>query len=332
MHFPLHLSIVGVVEGSQQIALARYVSVQADKIDKAFWTYCVKDNLDGLKLVDKLWEKLSYYQFDKKTDSAQFLDILSSSLDIVGNATGICSPSNTTQYSQTYSAVEYPMDLQVLFLDSISALYASLGVKLPESYKSTPLVIIMLNAWRVVYAYYWSCVTLLIACSLVFEILVRKNKSDISDWVAFIIRTLMIIVSGGLIAVIASDDALYTILDTPAILPIVLLIIFLILFFDRISQVFANWRLRKSGAAYEKEGEEEHGHEEHGHDEEHGHHGSMDKGANVGILESDPLTASTEYQRPHSITMTHMVQSPPLHPSPPVTYGSNGYAPVQHYG
>jgi hypothetical protein len=328
-HFPLHLSIVGVVEGSQQIALARYVSVQADKIDRAFWTACTKNHLDGVDLVKAFVNKLSYYQFEKKADSAALVPLLNDWLFYIGNSTGVCSPANTTQFSQTYAALEYPVDVQYLWYNSMGALYSSLGVKIPDD-KKRDLVEIMLDAWRVVYIYYWSCLTIFLLCSLVFMILIRKNKGDLFDWISIIIRTLMIILSAALIAVVASDTALYTFISTPAVLPVCLVILFIILVFDRFSGVFANWRLKKSGALIAKD-EEEHG----GHHEEHAAHGSMDKGASGSLTEHDPLTASTAYERPHTIAMTHMVPAPyapPPQASPPANYSAGGYAPVHHHG
>ncbi|KAF2810489.1 uncharacterized protein BDZ99DRAFT_520558 [Mytilinidion resinicola] len=337
LHFPLHLAIVGLVEGSQQIALARYVSLQMLKIDKAFWTYCVKDHLDGQDLATALMEKIEYYQLDKKVDSEKYMPFIEEKLDFIANATGICSAKNTASFQQTYSAwsYAYPEGVVNLLVDTTSALYQSLGVELPESeaLKNLTATEIMFHAWRVIYIYYWSSLTMLILCSLIFMILIRKNKSDFFDWISIIIRALMLGLSACLVAVVANENALYTLISSPVVLPLCLIIIFLILIFDRVSAVFANHRLKKSGAPYANE-DEEHGHEEHDHHDELSHH-DMDKEATVHIAETSPLTASTAYERPHSIGgMTHMppaLYSPPVEHAPPM-FNSNGYAPVQNHG
>jgi len=236
----------------------------------------------------------------------------------------------TRHLLQTYSSTDYPLDLVQLFVDSLAAVYTTVGAKLPkDKLKKEHIVLLMLHAWKIVYIYYWSCVTVLILCSLIFMILIRKNKSDTFDWISIIFRALMAILAIGLISVVASDDALYTIISSPVVLPLCVIIIFLILVFDRWSAIFANWRLRKSGAPVATDDSE------HGHHEEHDHHDSMDKGAHVGITEHVPLTTqSTAYERPGSIAMQPAGYVAP-YGSPPVPqsqYNSNGYAPVQHYG
>ncbi|KAF2499666.1 hypothetical protein BU16DRAFT_279446 [Lophium mytilinum] len=339
LHFPLHLAIVGLVEGSQQVALARYVSLQMLKVDKAFWTYCVKEHLDGMDLANALAKKIQYYQFEKKAEAAYLMPALNDRLTLIANSTGICSAANTTSFQQTYTSwsIEYPDDLVTLLIDTTSALYETLGVKIPDTagMKDLTATQIMFHAWRVIYVYYWSSLTLLIACSLVFMILIRKNKSDIFDWFSILIRALMLGVSACLVAVVSNEDALYNFISSPAVLPTCLVIIFLILIFDRVSAVFANWRLKKSGAPYAIDDEEHGHHEEHDNHGEISHHGSMDKGAAVAIAETSPLTASTAYERPQSIGgMTHMppaLYSPPVEHAPPM-FNSNGYAPVQNHG
>lgn len=47
LHFPFHLAIVGVVEGSQQIALARYVFKSTAKLMGDIELYCTRQQLEG---------------------------------------------------------------------------------------------------------------------------------------------------------------------------------------------------------------------------------------------------------------------------------------------
>ena len=47
LHFPFHLAVVGVVEGSQQIALARYVFKSMAKFMKEIEIHCTIQQLDG---------------------------------------------------------------------------------------------------------------------------------------------------------------------------------------------------------------------------------------------------------------------------------------------
>jgi hypothetical protein len=330
--------VVGVVEGSQQVALARYVLKNYVKIEKSIFQYCVVENLDGQKLTDKLMQLVEYWQFEKKLETWGFTDLTAQYIYNVGNTTGICSPANATQYD---NSGEWPVDFYDMTITMFDGVYQGLGMKIPtDKLEKHNAVEIAIHSWKLVYIYYWSCFCLLVACSIAFLFLIRRHKADLFDYVSVIVRSIAVVIGAALIALVGSETALYTFLGSPGVLPTCLSLLFLILFFDKLTAIFCNWRLKKSGQPYAKEHEEEHHHGGHGQVREHDLHQEPLSTAHdhrksaAWSVHSDTglVAASTTAYNPHqSYSMTPLM-SPPLASPPNVSVGHvpSGYIPVHH--
>lgn len=359
LHFPFQLAIVGVVEGSQQLALARYVNKNAYKVTTSIIKYCQEEHLDGQKLQDKLMDLLDYFELDKKFETTGFFMYVEEAIWEIGNSTGICSPENSAEYSGTEGS--WP-DAFVMVDSGISnGMYTGLGMKLPvdklDDY--TPLEVAV-QGWRLVYMYFWSSFCLLIACLIIFLFLIRRHKADLFDFTSVIFRFLVLGVGGAMMALMAQNVRLYNALSSPALLPICVVLLFLILVVDKLSALWCNWRLKKSGQKYALE-HDEHGHHGHGHESPHGEvihesapaYGHVPHDSISGLEDlrksarwsthSDmtPLTGSTEYHSPghQSYAMEPLMSPPLLSPDPTMAQNKGpapgGYMPVssgQHYG
>ncbi|KAF1831106.1 hypothetical protein BDW02DRAFT_532631 [Decorospora gaudefroyi] len=368
LHFPFQLAIVGVVEGSQQVALARYVTKNAEKVTQTLIKHCKIEHLEGQKLQDSLIHLLDYFELDTKFETWGYFDFAQAAIWNIGNSTGICSPENAADYTMANAEHDstWPEDFQSVEYYISNGMYTGLGMRLPvyklEEY--SPLEV-ALKGWKLVYLYYWSAFCLIITCLIIFLFLIRRHQADLFDITSIITRCLTLGVGGGMLALMASDDTLYAIIQSPAILPICLLLLFLILVIDKLSTIWCNWRLKKSGkpfvVEYENRG--------HHHDHSHGPQGSVHKtGALHRHISNDPiagledmrnaarwnahpedmrpLTArSTEYEPRQGYAMESLVSSPLSSPprlSPhPVVHQEyrghvpGGYAPVstgQSYG
>ncbi|CAO2651043.1 Nn.00g093400.m01.CDS01 [Neocucurbitaria sp. VM-36] len=358
LHFPFQLAIVGVVEGSQQLALARYVNKSADKVTKSIIQYCQTENLDGQKLQDKLMDLLVYFELDSKFETKGFYMVVEEAIWNIGNATGICSSENAAEYNVDNG--NWPDDFVTVDMGISNGMYTGLGMKVPvdklEEY--TPLEVAV-QGWRLVYVYYWSSFCLLLVCLILFLFLIRRHKSDLFDFTSVISRLIVLGIGGAMMALMANNVRLYNALSSPALLPICVVLLLLILVIDKLSSVWCNWRLKKSGQPYALE-YEEHGHHDrpssgHGEIHEtgplHGHvpHDSISgmedlrKSARWSThSDSMPLTASTEYHSPghENYAMTPLMSPPLLSPDPVAPLHSHtpapgGYMPVssgQHYG
>ncbi|KAF1949213.1 hypothetical protein CC80DRAFT_497674 [Byssothecium circinans] len=349
LHFPFQLAIVGVVEGSQQVALARYVIKNWEKIENSHTKYCLEENLDGSKLRDKLLSLVDYWDFTAKFETYAIQEYTTDIVYQIGNSTDICSATNVTTYSKSG---DWPLEFVNMTQQLFDGVYIGLGMKLPVSKLEyeTPQEI-AIKSWKIVFVYYWASFCLLIACLLIFLVLIRRHRADVFDFVSIGSRAMALAVGAAMITLVANDGALYSFLRGPAVLPACLSLLFLVLFFDKLSAAFANHQLLKSGKPYALEHVEHHhdrsssgsSHVEHGHVENvsdhHGHSDSLAshrKSATWSLSEDTiPLTQAVGGEDRGSYAMTPMMSPPILSPNQPVAGGvvhQNGYTPVQNYG
>ncbi|KZM18786.1 uncharacterized protein EKO05_0006488 [Ascochyta rabiei] len=351
LHFPFQLAIVGVVEGAQQIAMARYVLKNAAKGTADLHKMC-EQQLDGVKLRDALTKMVEYYQFKSKLDTYGYYDDIMYSVYNIGNATGICSPQNVTSYNSGL----WPEEFNYIGNAISNGIYSGLGVKMPidKLEKYIEPIQIAEKSWKLTYLYFWSCFCVLVISLIVFLFLIRRHKVDVFDYVSVLVRCLVLGAGAASLAVLANKQRLFDLLNSPAILPMAVVLLFIVLCCDKLASLWCNWRLFKSGEPYALEFEEEHHHggshgESHGQvhmtdDVERGnvHHGRPElKGHRKSAgwsIHADTLELSkenTEYSSRHLGDSAHGieegVQTPPLQ-SPSMTpgRGPGGYMPVAH--
>ena len=345
----MQLGIVGVVEGAQQLALARYISKNVEEITDKLSDYCAEQNLDGAALRDKILDLVSYYQLDKKAETWQYYIYSLNDTYIIGNSSGICSKANITKYEDDGNWPDAFIDAGS---DISNGLYVALGMKLPVSKlkEYTPLEIAV-KGWKIVYMYFWASFATVMITYILFLILIRRHKADLFDFTSIIIRSLVLAASVAMMALWSNPEKLYSAIGKPALLPIAVVLMFIIFVTDKITSVFCNWRLKKSGQPYVLEYHEEHhdqGHAGHGGHGEHGEvhetqhlassvsHDNINKEAHYnerGVPQPFHAT-STEY---HSPVHGSYPMSPPLmspDPSNPhTTHASTGYIGAGHnYG
>lgn len=342
MHFPIHLAIVGLVEGAQQVALARYISSGIMKFEKSLVQYCLTEHLDGPALTAKLNASIKYLQLDKKAASLLYLDQINAQVAGIGASAGICGPSVPGT-----SALDLPLPLVSLYGDVLAALYSAIGLSLPVDQN---VLVIMIESWKLVYRYFWAAFLILMGCFLIGIILVRTTKLDIFHRVALLDRFVVILIAAALLGVSANKELMYNIMMTPAILPIAVVLLYLIIVFDRFGGWMANRRNRKSGDPLTG-AEHGHGHG-HGHKEEHDSEVHSQEAADKQSLIVSSVPAPPhpeEHPEPYNggaygmqSYATDLPNYQPPQPTPvgvgahpPVTaYNPGGYAPVQnvHYG
>ena len=344
LHFPFQLSIVGIVEGGQQLVLARYVIKNWEKISTAIGEACRDRHEDGEVLRDSLLKMLNYWDFGGKYETQSIQAELLVSIYEIGNETGICSPESVAQY---HAADEAPEVFSQLLLQMFDGVYIGLGMKLPmdklEKFTASGIAI---QSWQLVYLYFWISFSLFIICTVVFLVLIRRHRTDMFDFVSIGVRLLVLAVGGGLIAFVGDETILYNFLSSPAVLLTCLALLFVILFFDRLSAAYCNRRLKRSGEPYAEEYTEEHSHAGHVHVDGHAEHASGVAHHDSGNLDhrksaawslnsdTEPLNrGSGYYDPPQSYAMSPLMSNPVVSP-PPMEGGhvhrAGGYAPVGH--
>lgn len=84
-----------MVEGSQQIAMARYVLKSVAKGSADLHKIC-HQNLDGARLQDAIAKLVNHYSLKSMIETYKIYENVSRHIENVGNSTDICSPQNTT--------------------------------------------------------------------------------------------------------------------------------------------------------------------------------------------------------------------------------------------
>ncbi|KAF2873140.1 bacterial low temperature requirement A protein-domain-containing protein [Massariosphaeria phaeospora] len=315
LHFPFQLAIVGVVEGSQQVVLARYVIKNYVKIEDYINEYCISDNLDGEKLRDNLVKLVNYWRFESKVETYTYHNASLELAYTVGNATNICSQANATSYLESDL---WPAELNLLRVTMFDGVYTGLGMKIPvDKLESFFAFEVAIKSWKVVYLYYWSSFCLLIACSIAFLFLIRRHKADLFDYVSVIVRLIVLGIGASLIALSANADTLFSFISSPAVLPTCLALMFLVLFFDKISAAYCNWSLIRSGKPYGHEVDLEH-HSTPGHSHRNSRLDATfedrpKSAAWSSYSDTQPLATSTDYPGGQ---LYHMAPVPTRTPSP----------------
>ncbi|KAF2755590.1 hypothetical protein EJ05DRAFT_478564 [Pseudovirgaria hyperparasitica] len=320
LHFPFHLSVVGIVEGAQQIVRARYVIDGDKKFNKSAMQYCVKENLDGIKLQNKLAELIRYYDFPSKAQSNQFLPDIYESLYAVGNHTDICSPENSEGYvNANGEMIAYPDELWYLWEKTISAVYAGTVTdkQVPDFDDALTSSI---SAWETAYSYFWGALGLLAFTTILMFFMCRRSKRDIYTYFGIGVRVFVLVMAaflGGYAA--ANDDFFTSFMYSSAVVPTAMACLFLIVFVDSIGRGLSNYALRNTHKDIiddEAEAME--------HDHLHGHHHDHDGSDDEIELKPQAHTPGLQQQHEH---WYGGVASPPLPGPAPL-----GYSAVQNPG
>ncbi|KAK3302897.1 bacterial low temperature requirement A protein-domain-containing protein [Chaetomium strumarium] len=348
LHFPIHLAIVGLVEGAQQVALARYVAHNGLKLEEKFVQYCFRDHLDGEALADKLRAAVESLHLDKKLASLIFVDGIERDIYAIGNSTGICTSSNSV--ANGTSGADFPDALLVLYGKVVAAMYSALGLSIPLD---EGVLGVMFESWKLVYRYFWAAFLVLMACFLVVTLLIRTTKVDAFDYTACFARAAVIVAAASILALSASKDVMYAIIGTPVILPLAVGLMYLIIVLDRVGAWIANRRNRRSGdpliGAGHGDGHDHHGGNHNAREHPDGVDGGQDAAGDKQSLivaeravtppdgdrriSYNPLGTAVMPSYYYYATEPPAYTSPEPTPPPTVTYATGGYVPVYdpHY-
>jgi len=248
LHFPLHLGIVGVVEGSQQLALARYVMQQSEKVHKSIYTCCADLHLDGTNLTAALNKTVQSLQLHYKPASAVFLPIIDGDLGQIQSMPGICAGNaSEAGFVALHTAQHnYPPLMRQLFGHVVSSIYSTVSVD-PLPAEERDMVHVAMQAWRIVFMYYWTSVAIVLACLAAFIIIVRLRRAEkwqLFDWAGVSTRALGVISALAIVGAGAnSEDFPYTFIGRSLVIPVNVIILVLVIIFDRVAAFVYNRRL-----------------------------------------------------------------------------------------
>lgn len=266
-----------------------------------------------MDLINALNKSVDYFQLDTKIESLLEWHMIQEDLRVLAEReVGLCSRERTSQFSKANEAwpFNYPPEFESLTQHTYGGIYASLGIKLDWQKNIASVAI---SAFRTTYIYYWSAMLVVLACMMVFLYLIRRNRMDVFDWVSQIMRALLFGLAAIMLILARSDATLTRLLESPALVPLVAIMLFLLVLSDRMSKSFSNWRLKRSGWEFVDDDDDEDEH--HGRQQLHDHDSGKEHGNEHGEQ------AEEEKHEPH-VTSHEMT----------TFYTNVGYDPVPDMG
>jgi len=254
LHLPFHLAILGVVEGSQQLAQAHYIYSSIEKMAVKVWYGCVGQHMQGQALTANLTKNIEYFKLNESARGREALQYVWDEITILGNTPEVCSPANTSNLHNDLYGI--PMTFSDFIGRAIGAMIQALDVDIPPEGERVQSAEIALRSWIVVYTYFWSALILLLVCYTITSLLadakdgqwnsVRKYTS-----LSIVSRAAMIIVAVVLLVLGQTSKApkylfVQHYLASPWILPTVVLLLWIVCLSDRGSKM---WRQRREKKA-----------------------------------------------------------------------------------
>jgi hypothetical protein len=247
LHFPLHIGIVGVVEGAQQLVLAHYVLHSSSLFEKKVNQSCYTMRLNGTDLTNALLGAIEYYSFDDKPETMSQNRRIKNTIYKLSNTTDVCSDALILQQNKTDGYTE----TELLVNQFTGALFQANGAKLPKEIDPT---VSSAHAFLIAYQNFWISFAIVLFCSMVFLRLVRsKDKADLFDWVSMLTRSLGVAICMVLFGVTFKkhekmpntvSNTVGNLLKGPFAVPIAVVILFGILGIDQLARMYCNWKLK----------------------------------------------------------------------------------------
>lgn len=255
LHLFLHLGILGVVEGAQQLAQARYIYYSSTIMVQKAMDSCVTKHLNGSALASSLTNNINYFKLNESARGTLALNYVWEQVYLLGNSSNVCSPANTTA-SAGNVLNGLPLDFYEFTFHGISAMFQAFDIDIPPEDGSNSTLTIAFRSWIVVYTYFWSAIMLLLACYTITALLAEVD--DRGQWrslrhyvrLPILSRAAMIILAAVLLALGVTSAPVYLFVQyyiaSSWILPTVVLALWVICMSDRVEKL---WVKRREGKA-----------------------------------------------------------------------------------
>ncbi|OLN96188.1 hypothetical protein CCHL11_03220 [Colletotrichum chlorophyti] len=242
LHFPFHLGMIGVVEGSQQIALAWQVLSLFGNFLSDVRGACISRNEDGRALADSIATSFESLRMPNSAEMRSMTPLVYQEIYNIGNTTGVCSAANATGTGELF----LPHQFQTLTKRVIGVLFESYnGV---SSSGGTDPGEVAQPAYTTVYVYYWASFLFVVVSFAIFIIITRHKDRplNIFDKAAVTTRGVASLLAIGLAAGAASDTFIFTYLKSSATLPTVAAMFLVIIAVDRYTKHLSAKTLRRN--------------------------------------------------------------------------------------
>ncbi|KAF2756861.1 hypothetical protein EJ05DRAFT_440491 [Pseudovirgaria hyperparasitica] len=238
LHFPMHLAILGVAEGTRQIILAYFAVEHEDLVLGDVTNACNTEHLDGTALSERLSKTIKSLKLDSSCPGRESLPFIYDQIALLGNSTGVCSAANITNPDNVAPGLG---GVPRAFVDYISratgGVVQSLNIEYIPEAEASGLAQSM-SARKVVYNYYWGAILLLLAC-LTASALLAKEGHRLAR-----MRTVSVVVRSGVVMTVAMllmlgnlwKEFLRQFNGSPWVLPTVVFMFWVVALGDRYSK------------------------------------------------------------------------------------------------
>lgn len=255
LHLFLHLGILGVVEGAQQLAQARYIYYSSEIMVRKAMDSCITKHLNGSALASSLIDNVNYFKLNESARGTLALHYVWEQVYLLGNTSDVCSPANITAASGN-ALNGLPLSFYDFTFYGIGAMFQAFDIDIPTEDGSFNTLGTALHSWIVVYTYFWSAIMLILACYTITALLAEVD--DRGQWRALrhyvrlpiLSRAAMIIMAAVLLALGITSAPVYLFVQyyiaSSWILPTVVLAFWVICMSDRVEKL---WVKRRDGKA-----------------------------------------------------------------------------------
>ncbi|CAG8977517.1 hypothetical protein HYALB_00008696 [Hymenoscyphus albidus] len=230
-HFFLHLGLVGVVEGSNRMAiffnaLRKQKSFLDEVAALCLTNTTVTKATDFVKKINETTQKLRIETYDPRNyDIIQFYlnETLTTTPAGTPDDPGFCEIQNENSYVYNIS----------VYL--IKGIYKRFNIDPPEGKKYAEGD--YGHTMQTTYAYLWGSVTVSLLMLLVFLFIIRTKKRDFLEYVRLGFRLAVVFLSVGIGCLIFQTKAFTTLITSPFIVTIICAFLFAIVAFDRLIRI-----------------------------------------------------------------------------------------------
>lgn len=254
-HFFLHLGLVGVVEGSNRMAIFFNALRKQQSFMNDVTALCIKNTTatkatDFVKKINETAQKLKIESYDPRNyDIVQFYlnETLTTKPAGTEDDPGFCDMTNENSY--VYNIAVY----------LIKGIYKRFNIDPPEGNKYAEDD--YGHTMQTTYAYLWGSVTVSLFMLLVFLFIIRTKKRDFLEYIRLGFRLAVVFLSAGVGCLIFQTKVFVGLITSPYIVTIVCGFLLAIIAFDRFIRILGVWNFKRRFAIPPPE--KKHGHDEH---------------------------------------------------------------------
>lgn len=212
LHFPFHVMLVLLSEGSQILALTLDISLKLKYLSDTIFFACEPPRPDPRFAIDLLNSTIMDMDIDYTKGALEMQRCIQSILQALRDNPHLC-PSINGPGSLT---LQRSHDL----MGNVTAsLFSSMGITPPvDVVESEKLLMLYLRLLGFVYIYYFVVASFAMFILAAFVFLTQRHTGKIYAWVAIITRVLLGIILLGMVTMVANFRLIYNFMTSPLII------------------------------------------------------------------------------------------------------------------